>query len=283
MFEVNALRFLLSAFCFLPFCIFAQSSSIIILHTNDTHSHLESYNDPEQGNVGGVVRRNTLIQATRDENPNTIVVDAGDFSQGTPYFNLFKGAPEIDLMNKMGYDAVALGNHEFDNGLKALEKRLKRANFDVLCANYKFKNNRLARIVKPFTIVYIDDKKIGFFGLLRDMKQVIMPNYYQEVTFLDPIPTAKNIVEILKKEQCDLIICLSHLGINPEYTGDITDRDIAENIAGIDFIIGGHNHLLLEEPVIVNNTKILQARKNGAFVGKLTINLLAPTSSYSSP
>jgi len=136
-------KILLSAFCFLPFCLFAQSSPIVILHTNDTHSHLESYDEPGMGNVGGVVRRNTLIQATRAENPNTIVVDAGDFSQGTPYFNLFKGVPEIDLMNKMGYDAVALGNHEFDNGAKALGKRLKRANFDVLCANYKFKNKRL--------------------------------------------------------------------------------------------------------------------------------------------
>jgi 5'-nucleotidase len=263
---------LLSAFCFLPFILFAQSSPIIILHTNDTHSHLESYNEPGLGDVGGMVRRNTLIQTIRNENPNTIVVDAGDFSQGTPYFNLFKGVPEIDLMNKMGYDVVALGNHEFDNGAKALGKRLKRANFDVLCANYKFKNKQLSKIVKPFTIIYTGDKKIGFFGLLRDMKQVIMPNYYQEVTFLDPNAAAKKMVEILKKEQCDIIICLSHLGYSAEYEGDITDKDIAENVSGIDFIIGGHNHLLFEEPVVVNNTKILQAKKNGIFVGKLIIS-----------
>jgi 5'-nucleotidase len=268
----SAFCLLLSAFCLLPFSLFAQSSPIIILHTNDTHSHLESYIEPGMGDVGGVVRRNTLIQNTRSENPNTIVVDAGDFSQGTPYFNLYKGVPEIDLMNKMGYDVAALGNHEFDNGSKALGKRLKRANFEVVCTNYQFKNKRLARIVKPYTILQIGDKKIGFFGLLRDMKQVIMPNQYLEVTFLDPLVAAEKMVDILKnKEKCDLIICLSHLGINAEYEDDITDRDIAEKTQGIDFIIGGHNHLLLEEPVVVNGTKIVQARKNGIYVGKLRI------------
>jgi 5'-nucleotidase len=264
---------LLSAFCFLPFLLFAQSSPIVILHTNDTHSHLESYNEPGLGDVGGVVRRNTLIQATRNEYPNTIVVDAGDFSQGTPYFNLFKGFPEIELMNKMGYDVITLGNHEFDNGSKALGKRLKNANFDIVCANYKFKNKRLARIVKPYVVLDVADKKIGFFGLLRDMKQVIMPNYYQEVTFLDPIATAEKMMDILKnKEKCDIIICLSHLGFRAEYEGDVTDKDIAENVPGIDFIIGGHSHLLLEEPVIVNDTKIVQAWKNGVFVGKIVIS-----------
>jgi 5'-nucleotidase len=225
------------------------------------------------GDVGGVVRRNTLIQATRSEYPNTIVVDAGDFSQGTPYFNIYKGVPEIELMNKMGYDVITLGNHEFDNGSKALGKRLKKANFEIVCANYEFKNKRLARIVKPYVVLNVADKKIGFFGLLRDMKQVIMPNYYQEVTFLDPIDAAKKTVDILKnKENCDIIICLSHLGFRAEYEGDITDRDIAENVPGIDFIIGGHSHLLLEEPVVVNDTKIVQAWKNGAYVGKIVIS-----------
>ena len=255
------------------FSLSAQTSPIVILHTNDTHSRLESYLDPVMGDVGGVVRRNTFIQETRSQYPNTIVVDAGDFSQGTPYYNLFKGFPEIELMNKMGYDVSALGNHEFDNGSKALMKRLKIANFKIICANYQFKKKELAKIIKPYTIIYLDDKKIGFFGLLCDMKRLIMPNYYQEVTFLDPVATANKMVDILKnKEQCDLIICLSHLGIDAEFAGDITDRDLAGQVSEIDFIIGGHNHLFLEEPVIVNNTKILQARKNGGFVGRIVIS-----------
>ena len=172
--------FLFFGFWLLPLCLFAQSSPIVILHTNDTHSHLEAYDEPDIGDVGGIVRRNTLIQETRKQYPNTIVVDAGDFSQGTPYFNLFKGTPEIILMNKMGYDVVALGNHEFDNGSKALGKRLKLADFKVVCANYQFKNKQLAKLVKPYTLIHINGKKIGFFGLLCNMKRIVMPNYFKE-------------------------------------------------------------------------------------------------------
>jgi 5'-nucleotidase len=223
--------------------------------------------------VGGVLRRNTFIQETRKQYPNTLVVDAGDFSQGTPYFNLFKGFPEIELMNAMGYDVVALGNHEFDNGSKVLAKRLKQAEFKVVCSNYQFKNKQLAKIVKPYYIIHIADKKIGFFGLLCDIRKVALPNNYRETIFSDPITAAQKMVDILKnKEQCDLIVCLSHLGIQTDFEGEITDRDIAEKASGIDFIIGGHNHFLFEEPVVVNNTKILQAKKNGIFVGKLVIS-----------
>jgi 5'-nucleotidase len=267
------IHFLLSAFCLLPFYLFAQTSPIVILHTNDTHSHIESYNEPGLGDVGGVVRRYTFIQQTRSQYPNTILVDAGDFSQGTPYFNLFKGIPEIELMNMMGYDVVALGNHEFDNGSKTLAKRLKLANFNMVCANYLFKNKKLAKLVKPYTIINIANKKIGFFGLLCDMKRIVMPDYYRETTFFDPVVAARNMVDILKnKEHCDIIICLSHLGYDAEIDGNITDKEIAEKVPNIDFIIGGHTHKLFEKPVIVNDTKILQVKKNGIYVGKLTIN-----------
>ena len=266
------------SFFFFPFSLQAQQSSpIVILHTNDTHSRLEPYLESNLDDVGGVVRRHTFIQQTRAQYPHTIVVDAGDFSQGTPYFNLFKGFPEIELMNKMGYDVVELGNHEFDNGSKALAKRLKKANFKIVCANYQFKNKNLSKLVKPYAIINVGENKIGFFGLLCDMKKVLMPTHYKETTFLDPVSAAKEMVDLLQnKEQCDIIICLSHLGIEAEWEGDITDKIIAEKVNGIDFIIGGHNHLLLEEPLIVNDTKIVQAKKNGIFVGKLTIMTETP-------
>jgi len=269
--------FALSAFCLLlsAFSLSAQPSPIVILHTNDTHSHLESFTDKYEGNdVGGALRRNTFIQETRKEYPNTLLVDAGDFSQGTAYFNLFKGFPEIELMNKMGYDAVALGNHEFDNGLKALAKRLKIADFKILCANYLFKNKQLAKIVKPYTIIHIAGKKIGFFGLLCDLENLVLPDVYKETTYLDPIAAAQKMVDILKnQEQCDLIICLSHLGIDSlEFSEDITDSIVAEKVPGIDFIIGGHTHKLLKEPLVMNNTKILQAKLNGIYIGKLVIS-----------
>jgi 5'-nucleotidase len=264
--------FTLLPFYLLTFLPFSLSSQIVILHTNDTHSHFESYNEPGLGDVGGIVRRFAFIQETREQNPNTIVVDAGDFSQGTPYFNLYKGFPEIEAMNKMGYDVVVIGNHEFDNGEKALVKRLKLADFKIVCANYQFKNRALSKLIKPYTVIETDGKRIGFFGLLCDMTRVVMPNNRKETTFLDPVSTAQKMVTLLQnKEHCDLIICLSHLGIDADFDGDITDKDIAEKVTGIDFIIGGHNHLLLEEPVIVNNTKIVQAKNNGIFVGKLII------------
>jgi len=281
MFKVQSLKFkvqkffALSAFCLLlsAFSLTAQPL-IVILHTNDTHSRIEPYNDKYEGNdVGGVLRRNTFIQETRKEYPNTLLVDAGDFSQGTPYFNLFKGVPEIELMNQMGYDVVALGNHEFDNGSKALAKRLKVADFKVLCANYQFKNKQLAKIVKPYTIISIAGKKIGFFGLLRDLEKMVLPDVYRETTFLDPIATAQKMVDLLKnQEQCDLVICLSHLGTKQEIPGDILDQDLATQVSGIDFIIGGHSHILLEDPMIVNDTKILQAKLNGIYVGKIVIS-----------
>ena len=257
--------FSLLLFSFSPLLLSAQPSPIVILHTNDTHSHIEPFNDKNEGDdVGGVLRRNTFIQETRREYPNTLLVDAGDFSQGTPYFNLFKGFPEIELMNKMGYDVVALGNHEFDNGSKALAKRLKIADFKVLCANYQFKNKQLTKIVKPYTIIQIAGKKIGFFGLLRNLEMMVLAEHAKGTTFLDPIATAQKMVNLLKnQEQCDLVICLSHLGIKKEVSGDILDQDLAAQVPGIDFIIGGHSHRLLEEPMIVNDTKILQARNNG--------------------
>jgi len=262
----------LSALLLFCFSAYSQSSPIVILHTNDTHSTLESYNEPGVGDVGGVLRRHTFIQQTRNQYPNTFVVDAGDFSQGTPYFNLFQGVPEIELMNMLGYDVVALGNHEFDNGSKALAKRLKLANFKIVCANYKFKNSKLSKLVKPYAVFNIAGTKIGFFGLLCDMKRVVMPNYYQEVTFLDPIISAQKTVEILKnKEKCDIIICLSHLGFDAEFPDDIPDKILAEKVSGIDFIIGGHTHKLIEEPVIVNDTKIVQAGKRGIYMGKILI------------
>jgi len=265
-----------------PFLIFSQpltsnltphTSHLIILHTNDTHSNIESYNEPGLGNVGGILRRYSYFQEVLKENPNTIIVDAGDFSQGTPYFNLYKGVPEIELMNMLGYDVVTLGNHEFDNGSKALAKRLKLAHFTIVNANYKFKNKTLNKIVKPYTVINMDGKKIGIFGLLCDMKRLIMPHYYKETTFLNPITTAQNIVEILKnKEQCDLIICLSHLGVVVEFEGDIIDPELAAQVSGIDFIIGGHTHKLIEEPLIINGTKIVQVWKNGVYTGKIMIS-----------
>ncbi|PKP21245.1 MAG: metallophosphatase [Bacteroidetes bacterium HGW-Bacteroidetes-20] len=250
---------------------FAQSS-IVILHTNDTHSQIDPFMSKSSGEVGGVLRRYNYINDVRSKNPHVLLLDAGDFSQGTPFYNFFKGETEITLMNMMGYDVVTLGNHEFDNGSAMLAKQLKKADFKVVCANYNFKNKKLRKIVKPYTIITYDSVKIGIFGLTTDLKGLVSPQTEKELSFLDPVVTAKKIVQILKeKEHCDIIICLSHLGLDQIRKNDVSDKMLAEQVVGIDFIIGGHSHDYLETPLIINNIQIFQTGAKGAFIGKIEL------------
>jgi len=253
---------------------FSQNGVLAILHTNDTHSQIEPFEYKEMGLVGGVLRRNSLITETRAQYPQLLLLDAGDFSQGTPYFNFFKGYVEIELMNRMGYDAVTLGNHEFDNGVKALAKRLKKAKFDVVCANYTFHNKVLKREVKPYIILERAGFKIGIFGLTTDLTGLTSPETLELVTYHDAIETAKNLVPVLRNElKCDLIICLSHLGFdseNPE--NPVCDTTLAKEVGGIDIIIGGHTHTFLSEPYMVNGVRILQVANKGKHIGELIVD-----------
>lgn len=257
----------------LIFNIFGYSqSSFIILHTNDTHSQIDPFIHKSEGEVGGVLRRYNFINSIRSQNPSVLVLDAGDFSQGTPFYNFFSGYAEIQLMNKMGYDACTLGNHEFDKGSASLAKQLKKANFKVVCANYTFKNKKLARIVKPYTIIRINEIKVGIFGLTTNLKGLVSPVTEQELIFKDPIETARRMVQILKEEeQCDIIICLSHLGLDQVRSDDISDKMLATEVDGIDIIIGGHSHDLLTKPHEINNVLIVQSGAKGAHIGKIEI------------
>lgn len=250
----------------------AQTPKLVILHTNDTHSHIEPYN--KKGELlGGVLRREEVIDNIRRENSNQLLLlDAGDFSQGTPYFNFFNGVAEIELMNMMGYNVVALGNHEFDNGEKALGKRLKKANFKIVCANYTFSDNNLKKIVKPYTIIEKSGLKIGIFGLTVDLKGLLSPSLIEGVKYRDPLTVSETIVKQLREiEECDLVICLSHLGFSPEQENAVCDTTLARKVSGIDIIIGGHTHKYLKEPVIINETRVLQLEDKGTYIGKLDI------------
>jgi 5'-nucleotidase len=250
---------------------FAQDT-IVILHTNDTHSQIDPFISKNHGEVGGALRRYNFINETKAKHPYVLLLDAGDFSQGTPFYNFFKGETEITLMNMMGYDVVTLGNHEFDNGSVMLAKQLKNAEFKVVCANYTFKNKKLRRIVKPYTVITYDSLKIGIFGLTTNLKGLVSPETEKEVVFHDPVETAKKMVQILKeKEKCDIIICLSHLGLDQIRKGDVSDKMLAEQVVGIDFIIGGHSHDYLEIPLIINNIQIFQTGAKGAFIGKIEL------------
>ncbi len=253
---------------------FSQNGVLAILHTNDTHSQIEPFEYKEIGLVGGVLRRNEMITQTRAQYPQLLLLDAGDFSQGTPYFNFFKGYVEIELMNRMGYDAATLGNHEFDNGVKALAKRLKKAKFDVVCANYTFKNRLLKREVKPFIIMERAGFKIGIFGLTTDLTGLTSPETLELVTYHDAIESAKILVPMLRNDlKCDLIICLSHLGFDSEDPENpVCDTTLAKEVGGIDIIIGGHTHTFLSEPYIVNGVRILQVANKGKHIGELIVD-----------
>ena len=256
--------------CFLFFTlVFVQAQPLVIMHTNDTHSQIDPYSYKEDVNMGGALRREAAIREVRAENPYTLLLDAGDFSQGTPYFNFFKGYMEVHLMNAMGYDAATLGNHEFDNGCSALAARVKTANFPVLCANYVFANKKLAKVIKPYTIIERGGYKIGIFGLGVNLDGYVAPKVSREVTYLDPVETARKMVALLKAQNCDLIVCLSHVGVDKNIKDN--DYEIARQVPEIDVIVGGHSHEEINPPVVVGNTRICQMTNRGKCFGVLTV------------
>ncbi|UZH55315.1 metallophosphatase [Salinimicrobium tongyeongense] len=228
---------------------------ITILHTNDVHSHIEPFAraHAQYPGMGGAARRYTLIKQIRQENPNTLLFDAGDIFQGTPYFNYYGGELEFKLMSKMGYDAATIGNHDFDNGIDGLLAQLPHARFPFVNTNYNFENTVLEGQIKPYRIFLKDGIKIGVFGLGIELKGLVAKKHYKETEYLDPVDTTKTIVKQLKdEEKCELVICLSHLGY--EYQGDkISDQKLAATTKDIDLIIGGHTHTFLPKPSVVLN------------------------------
>ena len=201
----------------------STDTKITILHTNDVHSQIEPLpnNHYKYQGLGGFARRATIVDTIRKENPNTLLLDAGDIFQGTPYFNYFGGELEFKLMSMLGYDVATLGNHDFDNGIDGFLKQLPNAQFDFVSANYKFDNTVLDGKVKHYKIFTKDGIKIGVFGLGVELDGLVSKRLYKETEYLNPIEIAQDTARILKEtEQCDLVICLSHIGYhyknNPE-------------------------------------------------------------------
>jgi len=234
-----------------------KKKHITILHTNDTHSHLEPFEAShyKYANKGGVARRATLVENIRNENPNTLLLDAGDIFQGTPYFNYFGGELEFKLMSMLKYDLATLGNHDFDNSIDGFYKQLPHAKFNFVSANYDFKNTILDSHVKPYQLFIKDGIKIGVFGLGIKLEGLVHPKMYKETKYLDPIEISQDMSRILKEdEQCDLVICLSHLGYQYEYNPNmISDLNLAKATKNIDLIVGGHSHTFLPNPTVVDN------------------------------
>ena len=234
-----------------------RESRLTILHTNDVHSRLEPFEDDggKYAGQGGVAARAALISSIRAQESHVLLLDAGDIFQGTPYFNLYKGEPEIRAMSAMGYDAVTMGNHDFDAGVEGFAKQLQHAAFPVVTANYDFTGTALDGKTVPFTIIKKGDIKVGIFGLGIQLKGLVPEDAYGLTQYMEPLQVAQNTVDKLRRRgRCDMVICLSHLGYDYDYR-KVSDKVLAKETEGIDLIIGGHTHTFLDKPTVMKNKR----------------------------
>lgn len=252
--------------------------TLTILHTNDTHSCIlplkKSLADTTLADRGGYLRRIAMLKEERKQTPDLLLFDSGDFSQGSSYYTMFKGDVEIGLMNMMGYDAVTIGNHEFDFGLDNMTRLFKMAKFSVVCSNYDFAGTELAEIVKPYVVLKRKGLRIGVFALCPPLEGLVAKKNYEPLKFLDPTTCAQQMVEVLKKqEKCDLVIFLSHLGWgDSEYP---CNKVISET-RGIDLVLDGHSHTYFQELRYVTDpdgrqVPVDQNGKHAVFVGKMKL------------
>jgi 5'-nucleotidase len=251
---------------------------ITILHTNDTHSQIDPLpgNDKSYPDKGGVARRATLVKRIRKENPNTLLIDAGDVLQGTPYFNYYKGEVEYKAMSLIGYDAGTIGNHEFDNGVESLAKALQFANFDIVSTNYDVRSSAIESRVKTHVVKQVGGIRIGLFGLGISPTGLITPENFKPLKYLDPVRITRGVTKLLREqEHCNLVLGMSHLGYYPNpKTDEIGDTQVAAQVDGIDFIASGHTHTFMEEPVLQKSpsgkdTIIFQVGRSGIYVGRV--------------
>ena len=251
-----------------------------VLHTNDTHSCIMPLNpnlaDTAVAGRGGFLRRVAMIKEERAKNPDLLLIDSGDFSQGSPFYTMFKGDVEIGLMNLMGYDAATIGNHEFDFGLENMARIFKMAKFPVVCANYDFTGTCVEGLVKPYVIIKRNGLKIGLFGLSPQLEGLVDLSKCKGVTYLDPVEVGNRVAAELKHDKkCDVVICVSHLGwLRPDEMGD---QKLLASSKDIDLVLGGHSHSYFKDLRYVNNADgkavpVDQNGKNAMYVGKLTLS-----------
>lgn len=252
-----------------------------IVHTNDTHSCVMPVSphssDTALADKGGFVRRAALVRDLRAEDNSLLLFDSGDFSQGSAYYNLYKGEVEVKLMNEMRYDAATIGNHEFDFGLENMARIFRMAGFPIVCANYHVEGTVLEGLVKPYVILERKGVKIGVFGLGTQLEGMVASENYAGVIYEDPITAANRVADILKhREHCDLVVCLSHLGWQID---GIDDSEVIPSTRDIDIVLGGHSHTYMEHPEVVKNADgeyvyCNQMGKHGRYVGELSLQML---------
>ena len=255
---------------------------LTVLHTNDVHSRIDPFpmdGGSNQG-LGGVAARAEIIEKIRREEEHVLLLDAGDIFQGTPYFNFYKGEPEIKAMSSMGYEAATIGNHDFDAGLENLATQLtNHAKFPMLVSNYDFTGTPMEHKYEPYKIFKKGRIKVGVFGLGIEMVGLISENLSAGTKYLDPVTKGNETAYKLKKEKnCDLVICLSHLGY--QYSDNkVSDKRLANETENIDLIIGGHTHTFLNAPVVFKNKKgddvlVNQVGWAGINLGRLDFDFL---------
>ena len=258
-----------------------KEKQLVILHTNDTHSTIMPVNaqlpDTMKAGRAGALRRIAMLKEERGENPDLLLFDSGDFFQGSAYYTLFKGDVEIGLMNRMGYDAVTIGNHEFDFGMEEMARVFRLATFPVVCANYDFTGTPCEGLVKPYIIIKRNGIKIGVFGVSPKLEGLVSPKNCVGVKYLDPAKVALETASMLKKEKkCDVVICLSHLGWKSNRGED--DQYMIAGSRDIDLVLGGHTHsyfktLKYEKNMDGKQVPVDQNGKHAVFVGKMVMTL----------
>ena len=258
----------------------ARVKKLLILHTNDTHSCVmplkTTLADTLQAGRGGFLRRLAMLGQERQKNPDLLLFDSGDFSQGSSYYSMFKGDVEVGLMNMMRYDAATIGNHEFDFGMENMARLFRMADFPIVCANYDFTGTCVEGLVKPYVVIRRNGVKIGVFGLSPKMKGLVSDKNCVGVKYLDPVKAAQKTADLLKnKEKCDLVVCISHLGWN---IGGDDDVLMMKNTRNIDIVLGGHSHSYFKQEKWVKNLDGVsvpndQTGKSGIFVGRLEVEM----------
>lgn len=277
---MKRIYFLFAALCLCSALAAQDVKELLILHTNDTHSRVEPIPvtdpNPEYAEKGGFVRRVALVKELRKQNKEVLLFDCGDFSQGSPFYNMFKGEVEVKLMNEMGYDAGTIGNHEFDFGLDNMARLFQMANFPIVCANYGVEGTVLQGIVKPYVILEREGIKIGVFGLSPILEGLVQAKNCEGILFESPIEAAQRVADLLKvHEKCDLVICLSHLGWrgNP-----YSDETLIPNTRNIDIVLGGHSHSYFDKTLFYKNLDgkeipVQQMGKNAVYVGTMKVRM----------
>ena len=256
------------------------TKKITVLHTSDTHSCIlplnKSLADTLLADRGGFLRRIAMLKHERQKDPDLLLFDCGDFSQGSSYYTMFKGDVEVELMNRMHYDAATIGNHEFDFGLDNMIRLFKMAEFPIVCSNYDFGDTELKDIVKPYIVLKRQGVKIGVFALCPPLEGLVSAKNYGPLKFLDPVEVTTRMMDVLRRqEKCDVVICLSHLGWE---VSEYPDDKFISQTSGIDLVLGGHSHTYLKTLGYVTDKEGRQVPvdhegKHAVFVGKMQLTL----------